>query len=47
MFFKNVYDSVSREVLHNNHIESEISRKQVGLFKMCLNEIYSTVRIGK
>jgi hypothetical protein len=28
-------------------IEFGISRKLVGLIKMCLNETYSTVRIGK
>jgi hypothetical protein len=31
----------------NNPIESGIPRKLAGLIKMCLNETYSTVHIGK
>jgi hypothetical protein len=45
--FKKAYDSVRREVLHNILIEFGIPRKLVGLMKMCLNETYSTVCIGK
>jgi hypothetical protein len=45
--FKKAYDSVRREVLYNILIEFGIPRKLVGLNKMCLNEIYSRVRIGK
>jgi hypothetical protein len=45
--FKKAYDSVRREVLYNNLIEFGIPRKLVGLIEMCLNETYSTVRIGK
>jgi hypothetical protein len=45
--FKKAYDSVRREVLYNILIESGIPRKLVGLIKMCLNETYNTVRIGK
>jgi hypothetical protein len=45
--FNKAYDSVRREVLYNIVIESVIPRKLVGLFKMCLNETYSTVHIGK
>jgi hypothetical protein len=45
--FKTAYDSVRREALYNILIESVISRKLVGLIKMCLNETYSRVRIGK
>jgi hypothetical protein len=45
--FKKAYDSVRREVLHNILIEFGIPRKLVGLIKMCSNETYSTVRIGK
>jgi hypothetical protein len=45
--FKKAYDSVRREVLYNIRIEFEIPRKLVGLIKTCLNETYSTVRIGK
>jgi hypothetical protein len=36
-----------REVLYDIVIEFEIPRKLVGLIKMCLNETYSRVRIGK
>jgi hypothetical protein len=45
--FKKAYDSVRREVLYNILIEFEIHRKLIGLIQMCLNETYSTVRIGK
>jgi sorting nexin-29 len=45
--FKKAYDSVRREVLYNIFIEFGIPKKLVGLIKMCLNEIHSTVRIGK
>jgi hypothetical protein len=45
--FKKVYDSVRREALQNILIEFGIPRKLVVLSKMCLNEIYSRVRIGK
>jgi hypothetical protein len=45
--FKKAYDSVRREVFYNILIEFGIPRKLVGLIKMCLNETYSTVRIGK
>jgi hypothetical protein len=45
--FKIAYDSVRREALYNILIECGIPRKLVGLIKMCLNETYSRVRIGK
>jgi hypothetical protein len=45
--FKKAYDSVKRKALYNILIEFGISRKVVGLIKMCLNEIYSRVRTGK
>jgi hypothetical protein len=45
--FKKAYDSVRREELYNILIEFGIPRKLVGLIKMCLNETYSRVRIGK
>jgi hypothetical protein len=45
--FKKAYDSVRREELYNILIEFGIPRKVVGLIKMCLNETYSRVRIGK
>jgi hypothetical protein len=36
-----------REVLYNILIEFGIPRKLAGLIKMCLNETYIRVRIGK
>jgi hypothetical protein len=45
--FKKAYDSVRREALYNILIGFGIPRKLVGLIKMCLNETYSRVRIGK
>jgi hypothetical protein len=45
--FKEAYDSARREVLYNILIEFGIPRKLVGLIKMCLNETYSRVRVGK
>jgi hypothetical protein len=45
--FNEVYDSIRREALYNILIEYGITRKLVGLIKMCLNETYSRVRIGK
>jgi hypothetical protein len=38
---------VRREVLYNNLIEIGVSMKLVRLIKMCLNETYSKVHIGK
>jgi hypothetical protein len=38
---------VRREILYNILIEFEIPMKLVRLIKMCLNETYSKVRIGK
>jgi hypothetical protein len=45
--FKKAHDSVRREVLYNILIEFGISLKLVMLIKMCLNETYSRVRVGK
>jgi sorting nexin-29 len=45
--FSKAYDSVRREVLYNILIEFGIPKKVVRLIKMCLNETYSKVRIGK
>jgi hypothetical protein len=45
--FKTAYNSSRREVLYNILIEFGTPRKLVGMIKMCLNETYSTVRIGK
>jgi hypothetical protein len=38
---------VRREVLYNIIIEFGVSMKLVRLIRMCLNETYSKVRIGK
>jgi hypothetical protein len=45
--FKKAYDSVKREVLYSILLESNIPKKLVRLIKMCLNETYSKVRVGK
>jgi hypothetical protein len=44
---ENAYDSVGREVLYNILIQFGITMKQVMLIKICLNETYSKVCIGK
>jgi hypothetical protein len=45
--FKKAYDSVKREVLYNILLESGTPKKLVRLIKMCLNETYSKVCVGK
>jgi hypothetical protein len=45
--FKKAYDSVRREVLYNILIGFGIPMKLVKLIKMCLNETYSGVQVGK
>jgi hypothetical protein len=45
--FKKAYYSIKREVLYNILLEFGIPKKLVRLIKMCLNETYSKVRIGK
>jgi hypothetical protein len=45
--FKKAYDSIKREVFYNILLEFGIPKKLVRLMKMCLNETYSKVRIGK
>jgi hypothetical protein len=45
--FKKAYDSVRIEVLYNILIEFGVPMKLVRLIKMCLNETYGKVRIGK
>jgi hypothetical protein len=45
--FKKAHDSVRREVLYNILMKFGEPMKQVRLIKMCLNESYSKVRIGK
>jgi len=44
--FRKAYDSVRREVLYNL-IECGIPMILVRLIKMCLNETYSIVQVGK
>jgi hypothetical protein len=46
-YFKKAHDSLRRQVLYSILTAFAIPRKLVGLIKMCLNETYSTVRIGK
>jgi hypothetical protein len=45
--FKRAYDSVRREVFYNILIEFDIPMKLIRLIKMCLNETYSRVWVGK
>jgi hypothetical protein len=45
--FKKAYDSVKREVLYSILFEFGIPKKLVRLIKMCINETYSKVCIGK
>jgi hypothetical protein len=45
--FKKAYDSVRRESLYSILTEFGVPMKLVSLIKMCLNETYSKVRIGK
>jgi hypothetical protein len=45
--FKKAYDSVRREVLYNILIGYGITTELVRLTKMCLNETYNRVRVGK
>jgi hypothetical protein len=45
--FKKAYDSIKREVLYNILLEFGIPKELVRLIKMCLNETYSKVRVGK
>jgi len=45
--FKKAYDSVRMEVIYNILIEFGIPMKLVRLIKMCLNETYNRVRVGK
>jgi hypothetical protein len=45
--FKKACDSIKREVLYNILLQFGIPKKLVTLIKICLNETYSKVRIGK
>jgi hypothetical protein len=44
---KKAYDSVKREVLYNILLEFVTPKKLVRLIRLCLNETYSKVRVGK
>jgi hypothetical protein len=45
--FKKAYVTARMEILYNILIEFGLPRKLAGLIQMCLNETYSTVRIGR
>jgi hypothetical protein len=45
--FKKAHDSVKREVLYNIMLEFGVTKKLIRLIKVCLNETYSKVRVGK
>jgi hypothetical protein len=45
--FKKACDSVRREVFYTILFEYGICMKLVRIMKMCLNETYSRVRVGK
>jgi hypothetical protein len=45
--FRKAYDSVKREVVYSILLEFGIPKKLFRLIKMCLNETYSKVRVGK
>jgi hypothetical protein len=47
IYFKNAYDSVTREVLFNILFEFGIPMKLVRLMGIYLNETYSRFQIGK
>jgi len=47
IYFTEAYDSVRREVLCSILIEFGIPMRLIRLIKMCLNEMYSTVQVGK
>jgi len=47
MNFKKAFDSVTRKVLYNILIEFGIPEKILKLMKICLNETYTRIRLGK
>jgi hypothetical protein len=47
IIFKKAYDSIRREVLYNILLEFCIPKKLMRLIKICLNETYNKVRVGK
>jgi hypothetical protein len=47
MDIKKAYDSIKREVLYKILLEFGIPKELARLVKMCLNETYSKVHIGK
>jgi len=47
MDFNKAHDSVMTEVLYNILNEFGILMKLVRLIKMCLNETYSRIQVGK
>jgi hypothetical protein len=47
MYFKKAYDSGTREVLCNFIVAFGTPVMLVILIKLCLNETYKTVRVGK
>jgi hypothetical protein len=44
---KKAYDSVKGEVIYNILLEFGMPKKLVRLIKMCLNETYNKVLVGK
>jgi hypothetical protein len=47
IYFTKAYDSVRTEILYNILIELGTSKNLIRLIKMCQNETYSRVRVGK
>jgi hypothetical protein len=45
--FKKAHNSVRREALYNILIQFGIPKRLVSLIKMCLNETFSRVQVGK
>jgi hypothetical protein len=45
--YQKTHDSVRNDVLYNTLREFRVCMKLVGLIKMCINETYSKIHIGK